>query len=148
MFLTPFSETNSLVRPPENELLGSEQVKVITLDQFVRENNIDRIGLLKIDAEGFDLEVIAGAVGTLASGAVRFVLVEVGFHPGDDRHPLFDKTRDVLAPYGFRVFGIYNQSLEWTGEPSLRFANALFSRDADGKAFANNLDSAMPRRSP
>jgi FkbM family methyltransferase len=136
MFLTPFSLTNSLVRPPQDQLLGMEQVEVATLDHFVRENKIERIGLLKIDAEGFDLEVVRGALDTLASGAVRFVLAEVGFHRGDDRHPLFDDVRDALTPFGFRVFGIYKQNLEWTGEPSLLFANALFCRGADAKATA------------
>jgi FkbM family methyltransferase len=146
MFLTPFSETNSLVRPPESDLLGSEQVKVTTLDQFVRENSIGPIGLLKIDAEGYDLKVIEGAIHTLAAGAVRFVLVEVGFHPEDERHPLFDKIRYALAPFGFRVFGIYNQSLEWTGAPSLRFANALFCRCANGQVPAENANgTGSPR---
>jgi hypothetical protein len=30
--------------------------------------------------------------------------------------------------FGFCVFGIYDQKLEWSGEPSLRFANVLFRR--------------------
>ena len=28
--------------------------------------------------------------------------------------------------HNFRLFGIYAQTLEWTGEPSLLFANAVF----------------------
>jgi FkbM family methyltransferase len=112
MFLTPVSLTNSLIRPPEDELRGSEAVEVVTIDKFVREQKIESIGLLKIDVEGFDLEVIKGAAETLASGSVRFVMVEVGFHPGDDRHPLFDAVRDTLALSGFKVFGLYGQTLE------------------------------------
>jgi FkbM family methyltransferase len=130
MFLTRFSLSSSLLKPPEDELRDAEQVEVVTLDQFVREHSLDRIGFLKIDAEGFDLEVIKGAAETLSSGRVKFVMAEVGFHPGDDRHPLFDEVRNALMNYKFRVFGIYGQGLEWTGEPSLRFANALFCREA------------------
>jgi FkbM family methyltransferase len=133
MFLTHFSTSSSLLKPPEDELRDTEQVEVVTLDQFVKEHSLDYIGLLKIDAEGFDLEVINGAAEMLSSGRVRFVMVEVGFHPGDDRHPLFDEVRNTLMKYGFHVFGIYNQGLEWTGEPSLRFANILFCRGAESR---------------
>jgi FkbM family methyltransferase len=123
-----FSTTNSLVRSTVQEMTGTEEVEVQTLDFFVDQQKIDRIDILKIDVEGFDLEVLQGAVKTLASGRVRFVIVEVGFHPGDDRHPLFDDAREMLMEHGFRVFGLYQQTLEWTGEPSVRFANAVFCR--------------------
>lgn len=127
MYLTPFSETSSLMRPADDELRGMEQVEVVTLDGFLRDSGIDTVDLLKIDAEGYDLEVLKGASGVLSSGRVRFVTVEVGFHPGDDRHPLFDDVRDMLRQHGFSVFGIYDQGPEWTGVPALRFANAVFS---------------------
>ena len=125
MYLTPFSLTNSLIRP-EDEICGTQDVEVVTLDEFAARHGIGSIELLKIDAEGFDLEVVAGGSAMLSKGAVKSVLVEVGFRPGDKRHPLFDEVRDVLAGYGFHVFGIYDQHLEWTGEPSMRFANAMF----------------------
>jgi FkbM family methyltransferase len=126
MYLTQSSVTNSLVRPPEGEICGKEDVEVVTLDQFVERHAIGVIDLLKIDAEGFDLEVITGGSAMLSKSAVKNILVEVGFHPGD-QHALFDDVRDALAKYGFRVFGIYGQQLKWTGEPSLWFANAMFS---------------------
>lgn len=36
------------------------QVRIISLDAFVRENSIERVGLLKIDTEGHELEVLKG----------------------------------------------------------------------------------------
>lgn len=126
MFLTPFSETSSLVRPPDDELRGQEDVDVTTLDDFLRDNNIPMVDLLKIDAEGYDLEVLKGASETLSAGRVRFVMAEVNFHPGDERHPLFDDVRELLVSHGFALFGIYGQHLEWSGLPALRFANVVF----------------------
>jgi hypothetical protein len=120
--------TSSLVRPPADELRGVEEVDVTTLDDFLAANGVSAVDLLKIDAEGYDLEVLKGAEQTLSAGRVRVVMAEVGFHPGDDRHPLFDDVRDMLVDYGFAVFGIYEQHLEWTGEPALRFANAVFCK--------------------
>jgi FkbM family methyltransferase len=123
-----FSTTNSLVRSTVEAMAGTEEVVVETLDFFVDQQKISEIDILKIDVEGFDLEVLKGAVQTLTAGKIRFVIMEVGFHPGDNRHPLFDDARGMLMDYGFRVFGLYQQTLEWTGEPAVRFANAVFCR--------------------
>jgi len=128
IYLTGDTYTNSLVKPDRS--VGSEVVKVRTLDGFTSENGIERIDLLKIDTEGLDLEVLKGAHKKLSSGRVAFVLVEVGFHPGDARHVLFDDVRSFLVPMGFAVFGIYDQQPEWSGENRLRFANACFCNES------------------
>jgi len=128
IYLTGQSVENSLIKP--SGTCDSEEVTVRTVDGFASDNQIERIDLLKIDTEGFDLEVLRGAQGMLASGRVAFVLVEVGFHPADNRHVLFDDIRSFLLPMGYAVFGIYDQHLEWTGEQRLRFANVCFSDES------------------
>jgi FkbM family methyltransferase len=127
IFVTENSSTCSLLTP--DQFVREELVTVATVDTFSAAQGIARIDLLKIDAEGNDLNVLRGAEGMLSRSDVAFVLAEVGFTPGDDRHVLFDDVRDLLSPYGFRLFGIYGQQPEWTGERRLRFANALFSRE-------------------
>ncbi len=127
VYLTEHDTTSSLVRPADAR--GSEEVEVDTLDHFAAENGVERVDLLKVDAEGFDLEVLKGADGLLAANRVSFVLAEVGFHPGDDRHVLFDDVRDFLMKRGFSLYGIYDQTLEWSGEKRMRFANACFSNE-------------------
>lgn len=124
IYLTTHDTMNSLVRP--DTVLGEETVRVTTVDEFASAQNIERIDLLKVDAEGFDLEVLRGAEKMMAAGRVAFILAEVGFHPGDARHILFDDVRDYLAPRGFAVFGFYDQQPEWSGENKLRYANACF----------------------
>ena len=124
VYLTGQSVTNSLVKPAQS--VGEEVVPLRTIDSFTAAQAIPRIDLLKIDTEGFDQEVLSGAARMFSAGAIGFVLVEAGFHPGDARHVLFDHIRDFLIPKGFAVFGIYDQELEWSGEPRLRFANVCF----------------------
>jgi FkbM family methyltransferase len=126
IFLTTHDTMSSLIRP--ETVLGEEPVTVTTVDEFAAAQNIDRIDLLKVDAEGFDLDVLRGAEGMLASDKIAFVLAEVGFHPGDARHVLFDDVRDFLSAKGFFVFGFYDQQLEWSGEQKLRYANVCFRR--------------------
>jgi len=106
---------------------GSETVPVDTVDSVCHRLGIERVDLLKIDVEGYDLEVLKGSVGLLEEGRIGFVLVECGFTPGDERHVLFDWIRDFLHPFGYRLFGIYDQQPEWSGEPKIRYANVCFS---------------------
>lgn len=42
-----------------------EVVKTITLDSFVKQNNIKHIDIIKIDTEGFEYQVLQGAKATL-----------------------------------------------------------------------------------
>jgi len=126
IFITKSPLMSSLVQPPAEEQIGREMIDVMSLDDFLGAQSIKSVDLLKIDAEGLDLEVLHGGTETFSSGACRFVLLEVGWSRGDSRHPLFDEVRDFLSPFGFGVFGIYDQTPEWSGEPRLRYANALF----------------------
>ncbi|WP_342071495.1 FkbM family methyltransferase [Yoonia algicola] len=54
----------------------SHQVDLVTLDQFVSENSITEISLLKIDTEGNELEVLKGAKDTLAKGMIKAIHFE------------------------------------------------------------------------
>jgi FkbM family methyltransferase len=128
IYLTDQSNTSSLLKPDKK--VGSEVVNICTVDGFALDNQIKRIDLLKIDTEGFDLEVLKGAQNMLSSGQIAFVLTEIGFHPGDARHVLFDEIRSYLLPMGYAVFGIYDQQLEWSGEKRLRYANVCFSKES------------------
>jgi FkbM family methyltransferase len=127
IYITDNSTTCSLETPEHYK--RAEIVKLSTIDKVAAKASVDRIDLLKIDAEGHDLMVLKGAAGLLSTGRIPFVLAEVGFTPGDNRHVLFDDVRGLLAPYGHRLYGFYGQTLEWSGESRLRYANALFCNE-------------------
>jgi len=55
-------------------------VPVRTLDECIHEWKIDRIDLMKIDVEGYEPEVFAGAARALADGRVRAILCEFNAH--------------------------------------------------------------------
>lgn len=54
----------------------SWMVKIVKLDDFAREKNIDRIRLVKIDVEGAELEVLNGMKSLVDSGKVDIVQFE------------------------------------------------------------------------
>ena len=58
-------------------------IVVETVDDFCQNERISWIDLLKIDAQGWELEVLRGSKGLLARNAIHFVFAEVGFRNSD-----------------------------------------------------------------
>jgi FkbM family methyltransferase len=120
--------TNSLKRPDGQ--FEEATISVSTLDQYLEANNISSVDLLKIDTEGYEMEVLRGATNAFRNSKIGAVLAEVGFSPTDPRHAVLETVRDFLTPYDFHVLGIYEQSPEWTRKPRLRFGNLLMVRQS------------------
>lgn len=57
-------------------------VNIITLDNYVKDNNIKKIDLMKIDVEGFEYQVVGGAGMSLS--ITDFLLIEVHLKDGGD----------------------------------------------------------------
>ncbi|CAL1165306.1 unnamed protein product, partial [Cladocopium goreaui] len=51
-------------------------VKTVRLDEFTKDLGIHEVDVLKVDAEGYDYNVILGASGLLESRRIRFVIFE------------------------------------------------------------------------
>ena len=104
-----------------------ENVEIQTLAGFCRNMGIEKIALLKIDTEGYDLEVLRGAGEILDKGCVDVVEVEAGMHPRNSRHIPIEELKRYFESRGYFLFGIYEQVDEWTtGEPHLRRSIPVF----------------------
>jgi len=55
-------------------------VPVTTLDSYFEKNNITEVDLIKIDVEGFESEVFAGAIRVLTEVRPRFIQIEFNWH--------------------------------------------------------------------
>lgn len=124
---------NSLLKidpSPDNpfrdlEAVAGEWVEVTTLDKFLRERRIDRVDLLKVDTQGFDLRVLQGAAESLASGIVRNVYVELNFVPMYSGQPSAKEIGDYLEGQGFRLVDYYEKC---RAGAILAWCNALYAR--------------------
>lgn len=78
---------------------GTVDVQVRTLDALAEELHLDAVDLLKIDVQGFELQVLAGAERLLAR--VGTLLVEVSFYELYEGGVLFWELHRFLAGSGF-----------------------------------------------
>lgn len=126
------SQLNSLL-PAETAMAGlfpSEfqptariDVKVVRLDDIAAA--AARITLLKIDAQGFEKQILAGAAETLAR--TDLVLLEVNWQPHYDGEATFSELDAVLQGHGFCV-GNYSKPKVW--QDKALFADFLYLRKA------------------
>jgi FkbM family methyltransferase len=108
----------------------AEIVRVVSLDEFLEEKQIPHIDILKIDAEGFDLEVLKGGTKFLQSAKDVFLYIETTFRREDNDHTNFDEIHSFIYDYGFRFVGIYDQDYNSFAPPlpPLAYCNALFHK--------------------
>ena len=95
-------------------------VPVVTLDDVLAET--DDIGLLKIDVQGFELEVLRGAVNCLRR--TQAVLLEINYVSHYDGAPEFGEIDDFLSGAGFALRGV---SAPFVVNQTPLWANALYA---------------------
>lgn len=73
----PIVGKNTVNDPYVHVNLGKEgDIKMLTIDDFVAENNITKVDFLKIDVEGFEFFVLSGAQETIRSFSPA-ILIEI-----------------------------------------------------------------------
>ncbi|MBN8826540.1 MULTISPECIES: FkbM family methyltransferase [unclassified Spirosoma] len=106
------------------QVASIESVKVDTLDGFCAAQGIDKIDLLKIDTQGFELPVLRGATNLLAQKRIGAILLELNFAP------IYEGQSDPLAilqllrEYDMRLVDYYEKE-RMTGR-ELSWTSALF----------------------
>jgi FkbM family methyltransferase len=101
-------------------LLNREMVRLSTIDRFCRENNIMSINLLKVDVEGHEYKVFAGATEMLDANAIDMIQFEFGgcnidsrtffqdfYYLLNPKYRLYRLTVDGIVP-----IDIYNEKYE------------------------------------
>ena len=82
---------------------GIEKVEAVTLDDFVRNNKIEKIDFIRMDVEGYETEIIKGGMATLMAmpkGAHLTVEVHAGLFK--DKKPIVTML-DKIHRAGFKI---------------------------------------------
>lgn len=122
--VNPISRISSIVqnRPEDHP----ETIKLETIADFAESHRLEAIDFLKIDTEGFDLEVLAGAAPLLRQQRIHFVLSECEPVVRTKKFVAFPALADSLAEFDYSLFGVYEQQPEWDGRNMILYWNALF----------------------
>ena len=121
------SELNSFCEVRASAIsVGRERVVVDTVDGFCETHRIETIDILKMDVQGWEMNVITGAANMLDRRSVRFVLAEVGFRARDRDMQDFGELNGFLDKLGFELCGFYDHFRWGPGKGYLGFTNALF----------------------
>jgi len=91
---------------PENFIDEEIEVNILTLDGYVRKNNIRKIDILKIDTQGFEDEVLKGAESSLKSNIISTIELELLAGDNYEKRITFFDIEQYLIPYGYRLYAI------------------------------------------
>ena len=75
-----------------------------TVDFLLANKGWESVDLIKIDVQGYELEVLKGASGTLSN--TEAVLLEVSFIPINKGAPLIHEVIAFMQERGFRIYDI------------------------------------------
>lgn len=81
-------------------VVNKSEIDIVKLDDFAPVQRLNTLDLLKIDAEGFDIPVLAGAVNTIARLRPK-IFIEVHAHS-------VDNTLAAIHSLGYRAFWIHS----------------------------------------
>jgi FkbM family methyltransferase len=87
---------------------GTLTVQVMDLDTYCEHRRIRRIDILKIDTQGFDLHVLAGASGLLYRHAVRIIRLEVNMRTYYEGQPDLMAILTAAQRFGYRTLAFYD----------------------------------------
>lgn len=105
----------------------SQNASLRTVDEICAIEEISEISFLKIDTEGYDLEVLKGAEAMISAGKVKFIQVEAGVNKDNKLHVNYGELLDYLLPFGYKIFGFYDQFPEPGSKLVLRRVNIVLA---------------------
>jgi FkbM family methyltransferase len=95
---------NSFGIPSEGKVIEKIQVNTITFDDFICLNNLERIDLIKIDVEGWEINVLKGGKKYFNKCTSAAILIE--FTDINLQNAGFSSTElyNLLISYGYKLF--------------------------------------------
>lgn len=126
-----FKETNSLLEPAVVDTRidaytkkeKTEEVAVVTIDEYCLTKNIREIDFIKIDTQGNSYQVLLGMQQMLREKRVKYLYVEAEFMEMYKDEKRFSEIELLLRSHGYSLMGLYN--LNHVGK-KLGWCDALF----------------------
>lgn len=85
-------------------------IRAQTLDEFIDANGVDHVDVLKVDVEGFEPNVINGALRSIQQGKIKAVLCELNAVWLEANGWNISPMMDLMTGLGFKVAASVNYS--------------------------------------
>jgi FkbM family methyltransferase len=102
---------------------GKVLVKCDTLDNYCKKEGIETIDILKIDTQGFEIEVLKGASHLLKENKIKMIYCEAYFQCQYKSQPLFQDILQYLSSYNYVLQDLYDP---YYGDNNLLWCDAIF----------------------
>jgi FkbM family methyltransferase len=107
-------------------LLPEQKIDSLTVDHICAERAIESVGILRLHIRGLGLEALKGAERMLSRGAIRIVMIRVGFVQFPGELPAFGPVCEYLRRFGYELQGIYDEHRDPPTPDVLRNAETIF----------------------
>lgn len=101
--LATFTGPSTSLAEEELTLTVEEKVCVLTLDDFAASKNISRIDFMKMDTEGFEMNIFRGATRLLSEDRIGGFMFEFGMNQIRTKDHFIDFWK-LLTGYGFDIY--------------------------------------------
>ncbi len=102
LFVNARDADSSFIEPAS--FSGTIESSTVTLDSYLESENISAVKLFKLEAEGFEPEILEGATKSLSK--IEFVAVDGGNERGKNREQTFSFQTNLLAANGFEMVDV------------------------------------------
>ena len=110
-FVTPEEATASTNETNADHTAQNDTVQVVSLDSYCRAHNISFIDLMKVDVEGGEYDVLAGAQTMLSEKAIGCIFIELAeWAANRSGHSVRDVVR-LLTQAGYALFHLDSSGL-------------------------------------
>lgn len=113
---------------PESRYVSQERIRVMPLDKFITTDilNSHNSIMLKIDVQGYEMNVIDGAVSLLPS--IKIVQAELSFLPMYSNGPLYKDVITRMDSLGFELFSLIPEFIDPNSGRLLQADGIFFNR--------------------
>ena len=111
----------------KSQIIKSYNVKINTIDNYCKQNEINHVDFLKTDTEGFELNVLKGGDEMITKGKITFILIELFFNENYIGQSVVGDIFNYLNTRNYQLVRFYDFSRTGFGLASR--CDALFVLD-------------------
>tara|TARA_B110000008_G_scaffold148050_1_gene149553 strand:+ start:355 stop:1176 length:822 start_codon:yes stop_codon:yes gene_type:complete len=110
----------------KNFIIRKDKIKLITLDEYIKKNQIKNIDILKIDTEGFEDKVFEGAKNSLKENLIQFIEFEIIHNGVYKSHQTWTSLEKHLIPNNYFFSGIESMGVNNIYESNVFSNNVIY----------------------